>query len=216
MDDSSFKDLSTNGFYSGFYLTHLTGRYFIDLAVSAGLAEQDTSRYDFEIADAQASYSSYFINPTFTVSTFTEIAGQLLLPSVKLSYAGYFYDGYEESGSPQSLTVGDRDSHALSARAQIALPFQVTTEQGSNLRLEGYGGIDATLKRGDTPVNGRTGTNNLAFTSDSATREINFILGADASYVLSNGLLVYGGFEGAVNTTGSFEAAAQIGTRFSF
>ncbi len=215
-DDSTLKDLSTNGFYSGFYLTHLTGRYFVDLAVSVGLAQQDSNRYDFEISDAEASYSSYFVNPTFTISTYTSVAGQLLLPSVKMSYAGYFFDGYNETGSPQSLTVDDRSSHSLSSRAQITLPFAVTTEAGSIFKMEGYGGVDATLQLGDNKIENSFATKNVAFASDDANREISFILGADLAYTLSNGLLFYSGFEGAINTSGSLEAAAKFGTRFSF
>ena len=215
-DDSTLKDLSINGFYSGFYLTHLTGRYFVDLAVSGGLAQQDTSRYDFEISDAEASYSSYFINPTLTISTFTNVAGQLLLPSVKMSYAGYFFDGYNETGSPQSLTVDDRSSHTFSSRAQVTLPFAVTTEAGSIFRVEGYGGIDATLQLGDNKTENSFATKNVAFTSDDANREISFIFGTDLAYTLSSGLLFYGGFESAINTSGSLEAAAKFGTRFSF
>ncbi len=215
-EDDTEKDLDTNGFYGGFYLTRFTGSYFVDVAISGGMTEQDTSRFDFELTDAKANYSSYFVNPSLRVSTFHDVAGQLVLPSISLAYSGYFYDGYNESGSTQSLSVDDRQTHLFTGRAEVSTPYDHTFINGSVMKLEAHGGVQALVNLSDGTLAASQRGTSLTLQSNERTHEVGFFLGTDISYVLPSGLLLYGELEGIVNTRGSIDALAQFGTRFSF
>ena len=215
-EDDTDKDLDTNGFYGGFYLTRLAGSFFVDLAISGGMTEQDTTRFDFESTDAKASYSSYFVNPSLKVSTFHEIAGQLVLPSISLAYSGFFFDSYNESGSSQSLSIDQRQTHMLTGRAELTTPFDKTFFNGAVMRLEARGGVQAMLNLSDETLAATQRGTGLTLQSDYRPHEVGFFLGTDISYVLPSGLLLYGEIEGIVSTRGSIDALAQFGTRFSF
>ncbi len=215
-EDDTSKDVSTNGFYGGFYLTKFSGSYFIDLALSGGMTEQDTSRFDFEVTDAEASYKGYFVNPSVKISTFRDIAGQLVLPSLSVAYAGFFFDGYNETGSPQSLSIDARQTHLLTSRAEIAAPYQHAFFNGSTMKLEARGGVQARFNLSDGGFAATQRGLDFTFEDYDNPRDIGFFLGTDISYILSSGLLLYGEVEGIVNTRGSIDALAQFGTRFSF
>lgn len=215
-DDDTDKDLDTNGFYGGFYLTRRTGAYFLDFAISGGMTEQDTTRFDFESTDAKASYSSYFVNPSLKISTFQEIAGQLVLPSLSLDYSGFFFDSYNESGSSQSLSIENRQTHMFTGRAELTAPFDKTFVNGSVMKLEANGGVQAAINLSDGALAATQQGIGLTLQSDYRPYEVGFFLGTDITYELPSGLLLYGEVEGVVNTRGSIDALAQFGTRFSF
>ena len=215
-EDDTSKDLSTNGFYGGLYLTKLAGRYFIDVTLSGGMTEQDSSRYDFETADAEASYAGYFVNPSLKISTFTDIAGHLVLPSVSFSYAGFFFDSYNEHGSSQSLAVDERQTHLLTGRAQITVPHEQYFDDGSALRLEAHGGVQARLNLSDETLAASRRGLNFTFQPYDDAQEVGIYLGADVNYLMNSGILLFGELQGVINTNGSIDALAQFGTRFSF
>ena len=215
-DNELFRDVEASSFYMGVYATQRSGKYFFDFAVTGGVATQGTRRYDFETTNATAKYTSYFINPVLTVSTATELGGQVVIPSLKLSYAGYLFDEYSEQGSAQSLNVSSRSAHFLTARAQFATPFEKLFTDGTTLSLQARGGMNAILNfSGEADASNRQGLN-LALESDNNDQAIGAFLGADVTYTLTNGVLFFGELEGVAYTSGDLEGLAQFGTRFSF
>lgn len=215
-DDDEFKDIKANSFYMGVYATQRRGKFFFDFALTGGVAMQDSRRFDFEIANAKADYTSYFINPVLHISTATEFGGQVVIPSLKLSYAAYLFDNYSEEGSAQSLDISSRDAHFLTARAQLATPFQKQFSDGTALKLQARGGMNAILNFTDEADASTQQGLNFALDSDNDYQAIGAFLGADATYTLTNGVLLFGEVEGIVYSSGNLEGLAQFGTRFSF
>lgn len=215
-DSQADQNVSTNGFYGGLYVIHQVGDYFIDLTLGGGLTRQDTRRFDFDSQNAEASYSGYFVNPSLTVSTHGQIGNQLIVPSVSMVYSGFFYGNYSEKGSPQSLKVIGRQTHVLSGRTQIAVPYEHVFFSGTKLTFEGRGGVDARFDLSGRTTTSTQGGLELNFRPEDNLRELGVFLGAEATYTLQNGVLLYGEVEGIVSTTGSVDAYTQFGTRFSF
>lgn len=209
--------VSANGFYGGFYVTRLWGRNIFDLTASAGLTEQNTERLVSDAnQNARASYSGYFFNPTLTASHFTTIAGQLIVPSLKLAYSGYIFEDFKESGSVENLSVSAHSTHMMSARAQLAVPLEEIFFDTASFKFEGRGGVRTKLNLSGDNISTVHQDHELLFTTAEHAYTLDVFIGADAVYRLANGILLFGEFETAIESTGDINAQALFGTRFSF
>lgn len=216
-NDDNNNRVSANGFYGGFYVTRLWGRSIIDLSVSAGLTDQDSQRLVSDVnKNAVGSYTGYFFNPTLTVSHFTTVAGQLIVPSLKLGYSGYIFEDFTEKGPVENLTVSAHTANMMHAQAQLTVPIEEVFFDDTSFKFEGRGGLRTQLNlKGDTITTAHQG-HQLSIDIAEHAYKLDVFLGADAVYTLSSGIMLFGEFETAVDTTGDIEAQAFFGTRFSF
>jgi len=215
--DDNNNRVSANGFYGGFYVTRLWGRNIFDLSISAGLTDQNSERLVEDINQtAEASYKGYFFNPTVTVSHFTTIAGQLIVPSLKLGYSGYIFEDFAEKGTVEDLTVSAHSTHMMHARAQLAVPLEEIFFDNTSFKFEGRGGLRTDLNlSGDTITTAHPGHQLSIDIADNAYT-LDFFIGADAVYKLNSGIMLFGEFETSLDSTGGIDAQAFFGTRFSF
>ena len=216
IDDDTLRDVSTNGFYGGFYVARAAGDLFFDLTVNAGLADQRTSRDAYHLSDPETSYAAYFVNPAFHISTYREVFGQTVIPSLGVSYSGTFFDAYSDVTTGQHLNVEDRSSHLVSTRAQLTLPFTRTTSSGAALSIESIAGVKALMNLSPATVMSTPQGLQYAIPASDKDHEIAAFLGSSISYTLTSGLRLYSDFEGFVNTQGSLDGTLRLGGRFSF
>lgn len=215
--DDNVNKVSANGFYGGLYITRLWGRNIFDLSVSAGLTDQNSDRLVTDVnQSAKAAYSGYFFNPALTVSHFTTVAGQLVVPSLKLGFSSYMFDDYTEKGTAEALTVSAHTSHMMSAQAQLAVPLEKIFFDNTSFRFEGRGGLRTRLNLSGDAISTAHDNHTLTYRTDEHAYTLDVFIGADAAYMLANGVLLFGEFETAVDTSGDVDAQALFGTRFSF
>lgn len=216
IDDDTLRDVSTNGFYGGFYIARAVGDLFVDLTVNAGLADQSTSLDAYHLSDPETSYAAYFVNPAFHVSTFREVFGQTVVPSLGVSYSGTFFDAYSDVTTGHHLKVEDRASHLVSTRAQLTVPYTRTTSTGAALRIESVAGVKALMNLSPATVMSTPQGLQYAIPASDKDHEIAAFLGSNIAYTLSSGLRLYSDFEGVVNTQGALDASLRLGGQFSF
>ncbi|MGI9416086.1 MAG: autotransporter outer membrane beta-barrel domain-containing protein [Hyphomicrobiales bacterium] len=210
-------DHDAKSFYAGVYASHETKGYFFDLAIAGGRTNHDNTRFvDGSKFDARASYDGYFVSPALTVSTFTQIGKRVVIPSVRVQYAGYFFDKYTENGASGTLTVNDRESHVFNTRAQLTVPYETALFDTGLLRVQGRSGFDARVNLSGDTVTSNLNGQPVSFQSEDQNGILGFFLGADFMLALDGGWSLYGGFEGAVYSSEALNAGGQIGARFSF
>jgi outer membrane autotransporter protein len=133
------------------------------------------------------------------------------VPSAYVRYAGYFLDGYTETGSAANLTVGDRDLHILQGRLQVALPLVTTTTY-----ISPYAGIEGrTLLSGNT-VDAVLLGQNLSFDPGGADDVGSVFLGLNAAARLADNTDFYGNVEAAWDTDNSNRIGGNVGLRMHF
>lgn len=210
-------DHGAKSFYAGGYASHEVNGYFFDAAIAGGRTSHKNKRVvDGTKFDAEASYSGYFVSPSLTASTFTQIGERVVIPSLRLQYAGYFFNDYTEDGVTKTLTVSDRESHVVNTRAQLTVPYETAMFDTGVLRVQGRGGFDARFNLSGDTVTSNLNSQPVAFDSAKNDEIFGIFLGADFVLALDGGWSLFGGFESAVYTSDTLNAGGQVGARFSF
>ncbi|MCY6382205.1 autotransporter outer membrane beta-barrel domain-containing protein [Hoeflea prorocentri] len=165
------QDVDAGSVFGGLYVRHGWDESWIKLIVAGGWADHDVRRVVANntaaggLETATASYDGYFIIPSVTLGTQVHgvVPDHVLVPSVRVNYAGMFLDGYTESGVTSPLTISDRDVHLLGTRAQIALPYVRHTPDGARIRFVTRIGVDGSFNLGGDGVTGSVSGLPLSF-----------------------------------------------------
>lgn len=199
------------------YASHEYNGYFFDAALAGGRTTHKNKRLvDGTKFDAKASYSGYFVSPSLTASTFTQIGDRVVIPSLRLQYAGYFFNNYTEDGLTGALTVNNRETHVFNTRAQLTVPYETGMFDTGVLRVQGRGGFDARFNLSGDTVTSNLNGQPVSFQSSNDNEIFGFFLGADFVLALDGGWSLYGGVESAIYSSDTLNAGGQVGARFSF
>lgn len=210
-------DHGAKSFYTGMYASHEYNGYFFDAALAGGRTTHKNKRLvDGTKFDAKASYSGYFVSPSLTASTFTQIGDRVVIPSLRLQYAGYFFNNYTEDGLTGALTVNNRETHVFNTRAQLTVPYETGMFDTGVLRVQGRGGFDARFNLSGDTVTSNLNGQPVSFQSSNDNEIFGFFLGADFVLALDGGWSLYGGVESAIYSSDTLNAGGQVGARFSF
>lgn len=144
--DSNFVtavDNDSKGFFAGVFGRTNFDNAFLSFGLSAGVSNHDDDRFvndnmaPLGVAHALGDYSSTWINPEIAYGMYYDLSGGwVAAPTVRLSYAGQWMDGYTETGTSANATVGDRQIGV----AELALEWSATqkTETSTLTARLGY------------------------------------------------------------------------------
>lgn len=148
--DTNSQSIDADSYFAGVYAGLQRGAPFLNLAATAGLSNQSSSRkMSDNLAEggtdhATASYGGTFVSPAATLGADVSIPGAVFSPSLRARYAALFLDDYDEKGSEADLSVDARTVQVVDMRAQLALAVPMALE-GGEFALTTRLGADATF-----------------------------------------------------------------------
>ena len=215
----------TNTLFGGGYSRWERGAYWSNLALLAGITDNDLTRYVANnlvvggLETGKSDYNGAFISPALTVGRQLGALddGTPLLGSLRLHYAAMFMDGHSETGVTNSITVGDRDVHSAGARLEFALPSQEVGRQGETLRYQKRFGLDYQFSPKEQTINSTIAGLPLNFDADLNDKNPGAFFGGGFSRVSADGMSEFqADVLGRVDTAGSAEIGVQLSFKKAF
>lgn len=203
--DRDSQTVKTNVLFAGLYGrktfdSNAWGAPFLDAMMSAGRTGNDSRRLVASnmapngYETATGDYNGWFVSPELAYGIVMPLGGRYTLtPSARLRYLASHFDGYDETGSTQTLSVSGRTTHNLEQRAELALTYHGpglrTTWTAGALAAERIGGgtIDTTLI--GTPLSFTTPGDKTVFGVYGGFGVDVQITGATVAYVATQGTL---------------------------
>jgi len=149
------EQIDTATAYAGLYAGYTLPNAFVNLAVTGGYANTDTSRDVLNnmvvggIEQAKGNPDGVFLAPQATIGTEIKNAHGIVTPSLRIAYTRLTMGSYEETGSAADMSVGSRTVNVVDLRGQVAFAIKpIVTSTGqfdATMRL----GADATLTNSD-------------------------------------------------------------------
>ena len=216
------QDVDVDSIFAGLYVRQTVGATSIDFAVTAGLADFDSSRVVANnlaangVEAATAQYDGVYISPELTIGTDIQMGAQTVNASLRLRYAGLFLEDYTESGSIAAMAVSDRDIHVAEARAQIEAPIGLDRGDPGSWRVLGRAGIDGRINLGGGQVRTILLGQSVNFDPGGDNQVAAAFAGLSASYAAGAGVTLYGGLEASYGTDRAAAGHGHVGARIAF
>ena len=219
--DGSIHDIDHSSFFGGGYLGYASVLNFADLSLSVGSMRQNSDRrianntVQGGIETAHAKFDGVYVSPSVAVGTRMEVGGTVVVPSLRLRYAGLFLDGYEERGAEDALTVDSRNVHVFEARGQVALPLTPWATESGVLATRLRAGVDGIAQsRGN--VSATLLGQDIVFTPGGDRGAIRGFAGADFTFVNASSMQINGTVEAGYGSDQAFIAVARAGLSIAF
>lgn len=206
--------------YAGIYAGYTLPNAFLNLGLTAGYANADTSRDVLNnmvaggIEQAKGNPDGTFLTPQATIGTQIKTSSGILTPSLRVAYTHLAMDSYVETGSLANMTVTARTVSTLDLRGQVAFAIRpivtATGQVDATMRL----GADATFTNSDD-ITATVLSQPLTFstTQDTALRGF---AGLDLAQKMDNGAKLNLSVEAGYGTNSAVTLQGTAGLVWAF
>ncbi|TPI64576.1 autotransporter domain-containing protein [Mesorhizobium sp. B3-1-7] len=212
--DDDAQEIVHRGVFAGGYLGYEGGVNFAEAAFVAGVLQERSRRRVANnlvldgIETARADFNGVFLSPSVTLGTRLPVSSGTLIPSVRLRYAGLFFDDYTETGSNGDLAVARRNVNVFEARGQLALALAPVSMPSQTWQTTLRAGIDAIAQSSDD-VSATLFGQDISFPAGGKKFVLRGFAGADVAAEVSAGMTLNAGFEAGYGTNNAFTVRGQ-------
>ena len=220
--DQDSQSVDTDYVYGGLYGRFDWVSHFLDFSVQAGRSGNDSQRLVANnmvsngLETASASYDGWYVSPQIAYGVRIPVnANMTLTPNARVRYLAGRFDGYNETGSAQNLSVGERKVENFEERFELALTLYEPMSAGVIKTTATLGGI-AQQRVGDRTIDTVLIGQDLAFATPGQNSTFGGYAGLAFDYRLSSNANIFGGVEATVMDDRSTIGTARGGVSLRF
>lgn len=220
--DLGSQSIDSNYIYGGVYGRFEWISHFLDWSVQVGRSGNDSQRLVANnmvaggLETATASYDGWYVTPEIAYGVRLPVnANMTLTPTARVRYLAGDFDGYNEAGSAQTLSVGKRNLQNLEERFELALTLYEPMSAGI-IKTTATVGALAQQRIGDKSIGTVLIGQDLVFATPGENSVFGGFAGLGFDYRITSSANVYGGVEATIADDKSRTGTARGGVRVRF
>jgi uncharacterized protein with beta-barrel porin domain len=219
--DQNSQKVDSDYFFAGVYSRYEWSNQYVDVTMQGGSVNNRSNRLVQNgitglPEQATANANGWYVSPEISYGYHFGLGnGYVLMPMSRLRYVAGFFDGYNETGSAQTLSIGRRTLQDFEERAELELS-KTTDFGGRLLKTMLHGGAIGLQRAGDATINAVLIGQGLTFATPGKSSAIGAVMGAGFDYHTTANVALFGAVEGQWMTDQSRTVTARGGVRMAF